>query len=125
LFVGDAVLNRLHGPILEAASGSWLGILDRLETTFPDAQTVYPGHGTSGQPSTLYEGERIYLRTCRKIAAEEIARSGFTEVARQAAVERINVRFPYTNPTGIKDIVRSSVDGLFQELSMPNETPLR
>jgi glyoxylase-like metal-dependent hydrolase (beta-lactamase superfamily II) len=43
LFVGDAVLNRLHGPILEAASGSWLGILDRLETTFPDAQTVYPG----------------------------------------------------------------------------------
>lgn len=125
LFVGDAVLNRLHGPILEAASGSWLGILDRLETTFPDAQTVHPGHGASGPPATLYEDERVYLRTCRKIAAEEIARSGFTESAKQAAVERINARFPYVNPTGIKDIVRSSVDGLFRELSMPNETPLR
>ena len=79
LFVGDAVINRLHAPILEAASGSWLGILDRLETTFPDARTVHPGHGASGPPSTLYEDERVYLRTCRKIAAEEIARSGFTE----------------------------------------------
>jgi glyoxylase-like metal-dependent hydrolase (beta-lactamase superfamily II) len=125
LFVGDAVLNRLHGPILEAASGPWLGILDRLETTFPDARTVHPGHGASGPPSTLYEDERIYLRTCRKVAAEEIARSGFTEAAKQAVVERINARFPYVNPTGIKDIVRSSVDGLFQELSMPNEAPVR
>ena len=125
LFVGDAVLNRLHGPILEAASGPWLGILDRLETTFPNAQTIHPGHGPSGPPSTLYEDERVYLRTCRKIAAEEIARSGFTEAAKQAAVERISARFPYVNPTGIKDIVRSNVDGLFQELSMPNEAPLR
>ncbi len=125
LFVGDAVINRLHGPILEAASASWLGVLDRLETTFPDARTVHPGHGASGPPSTLYEDERIYLRTCRKIAAEEIARSGFTEAAKQAAVERINARFPLVNPTGIKDIVRSSVDGLFQELSMPNEAPVR
>ena len=125
LFVGDAVINRLHGPILEAAPGSWLGILDRLETTFPDARTVHPGHGASGPPSALYEDERVYLRTCRKIAAEEIARSGFTEGAKQAAVDRINARFPYTNPTGIKDIVRSSVDGLFQEFSMPNEAPVR
>jgi glyoxylase-like metal-dependent hydrolase (beta-lactamase superfamily II) len=124
LFVGDAVINRLHGPILEAASGSWLGILDRLETMFPDARTVHPGHGAAGPASTLYEDERVYLRTCRKIAAEEIARSGFTEAAKQATVERINARFPYVNPTGIKDIVRSSVEGLFQELSMPNEAPI-
>ena len=125
LFVGDAVINRLHGPILEAASASWLGVLDRLETTFPGARTVHPGHGVSGPPTTLYEDERTYLRTCRKIAAEEIARSGFTEAAKQAAVERINARFPYVNPTGIKDIVRSSVDGLFQELSEPNEAPVQ
>ena len=125
LFVGDAVINRLHAPILEAASASWLGVLDRLGTMFPDARTVHPGHGVSGPPTTLYEDERIYLRTCRKIAAEEIARSGFTEVAKQAAVERINARFLYVNPTGIKDIVRSSVDGLFEELSMPNDAPVQ
>ena len=69
------------------------------------------------------EDERVYLRTCRKIAAEEIARSGFTEAAKQAAVEHINARFPYANPTGIKDIVRSSVDGLFQELSYAERGP--
>jgi len=53
-----------------------------------------PVHGASGPPSILYEDERIYLRTRRKIAAEKIARSGSTEVAKQAAVERINTRFP-------------------------------
>jgi hypothetical protein len=34
-------------------------------------------------------------------------------------VRRINARFLYTNPTGIKDIVSRSVDGLFQEFSQP------
>lgn len=82
---------------------------------------MYPGQGAAGPPSTLYEDERIYLGTCRAIAAEEIARSGFTEAAKRAAMERINACFPYVNPTGVKDIIRSSVHGLLQELSMPND----
>jgi hypothetical protein len=28
-----------------------------------------------------------------------------------------NARFPYINPTGIKDIVSDSVEGLFREFS--------
>ncbi|MET4177429.1 hypothetical protein ABIB95_005811 [Bradyrhizobium sp. LA2.1] len=36
----------------------------------------------------------------------------------------INARFPYTNPTGIKDIVSDSVEGLFREFSQPSSTPL-
>ena len=57
LFVGDAVINRLHAPILEAASGSWLGILDRLETTFPDA-TADQMHRARGGPD-LSAGSQV------------------------------------------------------------------
>ncbi len=49
--------------------------------------------------------------------AEEIAQGGFTDAAKAATVRRINGRFPYINPTDIKDIVSDSVDGLFRELS--------
>ena len=73
----------------------------------------------------MFDDERLYLRTCRAIAAEEIARSGFTAAAKAATIRRINARFPYTNPTGQRDIVKNSVDGLFQEFSRPAAAPVR
>ena len=73
----------------------------------------------------MFDDERLYLRTCRAIAAEEIVRGGFTDAAKAATIRRINARFPYTNPTGRKDIVRDSVDGLFQEFSKTVAFPAR
>ena len=125
LYVGDVVLNRLHGPLIEAATGPWLGILDRLEATYPNVRTVHPGHGASGPKQPMFDDERMYLRTCRAIAAEEIARLGFTDAAKAATIQRIHARFPYTNPTGQRDIVKNSVDGLFQEFSKPSTAPVR
>ena len=124
LFTGDAILNRLHGPLREAHTGQWLGIIDRLEAMYPNVTIVHPGHGASGPKEPMFDDERLYLRTCRAIAAEEIVRGGFTDAAKAATVRRINARFPYTNPTGIKDIVSDSVDGLFREFSQPSSTPL-
>jgi len=124
LFPGDAILNRLHGPLREAHTGPWLGVLDRLEAMYPNVTIVHPGHGASGPKEPMFDDERLYLRTCRAIAAEEIARAGFTDAAKAATVRRINARFPYTNPTGIKDIVSDSVEGLFREFSQPSSTPL-
>ncbi len=124
LFPGDAILNRLHGPLREAHTGDWLGVLDRLEAMYPNVAVVHPGHGASGPKEPMFDDERLYLRTCRAIAAEEIVRGGFTDAAKAATVRRINARFPYTNPTGIKDIVSDSVDGLFWEFSRPSSAPL-
>lgn len=117
LYIGDAVLNRLHGPIAEANSGPWLGVLDKLEVAFPGARIVHPGHGASGPMQPMYDDQRLYLRTNRAIAAEEVARGGFTDAAKAATVRRINARFRYINPTGQGDIVTNSVDGLFKELA--------
>jgi glyoxylase-like metal-dependent hydrolase (beta-lactamase superfamily II) len=124
LFPGDAILNRLHGPLREAHTGPWLGILDRIEKMYPNVTIVHPGHGASGPKEPMFDYERLYLRTCRAVAAEEIARGGFTDAAKAATVRRINARFPYANPTGIKDIVSDSVEGLFRECSQPSSTPL-
>lgn len=124
LYIGDAVLNRLHGPIAEANSGPWLGVLDKLEVAFPDARVAHPGHGASGPIQPMYDDERVYLRTCRAIAAEEIARGGFTDAAKAATVRRINARFRYINPTGQGDIVKNSVNGLFKELAQPAFRPV-
>ncbi len=125
LFVGDVILNRLHGPLNEAHTAEWLGIIDRLDAMYPNVSIVHPGHGAAGPKQPMFDDERLYLRTCRTIAAEEIARGGFTDAAKAATIRRINARFPYTNPTGRKDIVRDSVDGLFQEFSKPSDAPLQ
>ncbi|WP_010164845.1 MBL fold metallo-hydrolase [Sphingomonas sp. PAMC 26617] len=125
LYIGDVVLNGLHGPIAEGNSGPWLGILDKLEVSFPNARIVHPGHGASGPMQPMYDDERQYLRTSRAIAAEEIVRGGFTDAAKTATVSRINARFRYTNPTGQKDIVTNNVDGLFKELSQPPVRPVK
>jgi hypothetical protein len=74
---------------------------------YPYVNIVHPGHGASGAKEPTLEDERLYLRTCRAIAAEEIARGGFTDAAKEAAVHGINARFAYTNPTGIKDAALS------------------
>ena len=124
LFTGDVILNRLHGPLREAHSGQWLGIIDRLDAMYPNVTIVHPGHGASGPKEPMFDDERLYVRTCRAIAAEEIVRGGLTDAAKAATVRRINARFPYTTPTGIKDIVSDSVDGLFREFSQPSSAPL-
>jgi glyoxylase-like metal-dependent hydrolase (beta-lactamase superfamily II) len=125
LYVGDAILNHLHGPLEEGATGAWLHVLDVLDTMYPNARVVHPGHGVSGPKQPMFDDERLYLRACRQIAAQEIARAGLTDAAKAAAIRRINQRFPYVNPTGIADIVQSSVDGLFQEFSQPSLLPVR
>jgi hypothetical protein len=91
---------------------------------FPNVRVVHPGHGVAGSKQQLFAFIREYLRTCRAIAAEEIVRSGFTDTSKATTIQRINTRFPYINPTGRKDIVKDSVDGLFEEFSRPTLTPI-
>jgi glyoxylase-like metal-dependent hydrolase (beta-lactamase superfamily II) len=43
LYLGDAILNHLHAPLLEATTAAWLGILDRLDVLYPDVRIVHPG----------------------------------------------------------------------------------
>ena len=65
------------------------------------------------------DDQRNYLRVSRAIVAEEVARSGFSATAKEASIHRITKRFPYVNPTGIKDIVEATWTGFFR--SFPNQ----
>lgn len=110
-------------PRIRHPSGDWHGIGG------PSGGKIvaeHPGSAVMLRPDgrMVRSSGKCRLRTCRAIAAEEIARGGLTDAAKAATVRRINARFPYTNPTGIKDIVSDSVEGLFREFSQPSSTPL-
>jgi glyoxylase-like metal-dependent hydrolase (beta-lactamase superfamily II) len=67
LFSGDLVNNHATPALLEGHTCGWLGNLDRLHARFPQARTVYPGHGTPGQPAGLIDQQRVYLDRYRQL----------------------------------------------------------
>ena len=117
LYVGDLVLNHLHGLFSDAASSEWLAVLDRIDLIFPNARIIHPGHGASGPKAQLLADEHDYILRAREIAAEVRARMGDTPAAKAEAARRLRARFPYENPSGLPDIVAVSIEGLFAEMA--------
>jgi glyoxylase-like metal-dependent hydrolase (beta-lactamase superfamily II) len=48
LFDGDLTDNRATPALLEGHTCGWLTNLDQLQARFPNATTIYPGHGRAG-----------------------------------------------------------------------------
>lgn len=125
LYVGDLVLNHLHGFFHDAASSEWLAVLDRIDILFPDAKLIHPGHGAIGPKAQLLADQRAYIVAAREIAATVIVEMGTTPVAEAEVARRLKERFPYENPSGFPDIVPVSVHGLFIEMAKPMLKPVR
>ena len=125
LYVGDLVLNRLHGLFTESATTEWLAALNRMDVIFPNVRTVHPGHGASGPKAQLFADQRNYIVTARRFAIEAFARSGPTPAAEAEAARRINARFPYESPAGLPNLVQISVRGLFAEFAKSALTPVK
>lgn len=125
LYVGDLVLNRLHGLFTESATTEWLAALDRTDVIFPNARIVHPGHGVSGPKAQLFADQRTYIVTARRFAIEALARSGPTPAAEAEVARHITERFPYENPAGLPNLVQISVRGLFAEFATRALTPVK
>ena len=65
LYAGDLVLNRMHGFFYEERSLAMLTALDRLDSLFPRARTLHPGHGAPGPRAELLAGQRDYIARAR------------------------------------------------------------
>ncbi len=52
LFSGDLILHDMTPFFLEEYSGPWLRRLEELGAAFPQARTLYPGHGVPGPRSS-------------------------------------------------------------------------
>ena len=73
LFTGDLINNEAGPALLEGHTCGWLTQLERLDERFPDARTIYPGHGAPGDSDDLIEQQRSYLRDVRRLTRPAIA----------------------------------------------------
>jgi glyoxylase-like metal-dependent hydrolase (beta-lactamase superfamily II) len=99
LFAGDLVGNRVTPALLEGDTCGWLTDLDQLRARFPDARVIYPGHGAPGDPATLTDAQREYLRTYRALVRPAVAATspGGPEVTpdeRGAITGELDRRYP-------------------------------
>lgn len=126
LYAGDLVLNRMHGFFYEGASLENLTMLDRLQTLFPNARTLHPGHGRSGPAAEVIARHRDYIVQARRLAAGALARSGEVQAVRAGVVRSLKARFPsFGIPGGQPDMIEVSVKGLVDELATPLQAPTR
>lgn len=67
LFSGDLTGNDVTPALLEGHTCGWLTNLDRLRARFPEARTIYPGHGDPAPAADQIDEQRDYLRQFRAL----------------------------------------------------------
>jgi glyoxylase-like metal-dependent hydrolase (beta-lactamase superfamily II) len=72
LFTGDLINNEAAPALLEGHTCGWLTQLEELQQRFPDARTIYPGHGAPGDSDDLIDQQRNYLLDVRRLARPAI-----------------------------------------------------
>ena len=65
-FAGDMVFGGVHSFMNDGHTAQWLNSLDRLEEELSGTEILYTGHGNSGSPTGLIDGQRRYLRHYRE-----------------------------------------------------------
>eukprot|EP00439_Symbiodinium_sp_Y106_P088088 s1_g624.t1 len=118
IYLGDLVLNRMHGFFLEERSSQVLATLDRARVLFPKAEIAHPGHGDPGPFIELVDRQREYTLTARRLVAEALAdgRGGPDAVA--AVEDQLIELYPtYGVPGGQPNMIELSIQGLFAEIS--------
>lgn len=67
LFAGDLVSNHCTPALLEGHTSGWLNNLDALPHRYPQAKTIYPGHGAPADATLLITRQREYLVRVRDL----------------------------------------------------------
>ena len=118
IYVGDLVLNDMHGFFYEERSTKILAALEQLRILFPDAEQAHPGHGAPGPFHELVQAQQDYTQTARGLVAASLAK-GETGPDAVAKVEaKLIALYPaHGVPGGQPNMIELSVQGLFAELS--------
>src|SRR5882757_6024886 len=123
LFAGDLVGNRVTPALLEGHTCGWLTGLDQLRARFPAAKNLYPGHGAPGDPATLIDAQREYLRTFRAFTWPTAAESspGGREVTadeRRVVVTELDRRYPnYPRVASLPNTQELNIAAVAKELA--------
>lgn len=118
IYVGDLILNEMHGFFYEERSTKILESLEQLRVLFPNAEQTHPGHGAPGQFLELVDAQQAYTQTARRLVATSIANGETGPVAVSEIEAKLIERYPnHGVPGGQPNMVELSVQGLFAELT--------
>jgi glyoxylase-like metal-dependent hydrolase (beta-lactamase superfamily II) len=97
LFGGDIAVAGMTDFLMEGRTEPWLAQLDKLASAFPEARTLYPGHGGAGEPARIITGAREGLQLYRaavrrQIDAGEAPRGHLTAKGLQAVETEVRTR---------------------------------
>jgi glyoxylase-like metal-dependent hydrolase (beta-lactamase superfamily II) len=99
LFSGDVIANKMTDFLLEKGTGKWLKQIDRASQLYPQAKTIYPGHGAPGNPNQLIKEQRVNLQFVRDQVKAQIANGQWngnelTDEGARAVAQATQARFP-------------------------------
>jgi glyoxylase-like metal-dependent hydrolase (beta-lactamase superfamily II) len=122
LFTGDLVTTRMHGFFYEESTAPWLGALNRLESNFPKAIRVRPGHGEPLSAKLAIKEQRDYITISRKIVRENLVRSVLlTPAVKGEIIAQLKQKFPNlglsTGRFELDDHLSLNVESLIKEFA--------
>lgn len=122
LFSGDLTSNRATPALLEGSTTGWLANLDTLRGRFPEAGTVYAGHGEPGEPGEQIDAQRAYLTTFRDLVRPALDTGspegeGVGADERAAIIAELERRYPgYPNVAALPTLQEENVAAVAREL---------
>ena len=72
VFVGDLVNGETTPVFYQGGIDPWLDQLRQLKERFPEAETLYPGHGQPGPAQEMIDAEISYLTTFRDLISQAL-----------------------------------------------------
>ncbi|MEO1247727.1 MAG: MBL fold metallo-hydrolase [Pseudomonadota bacterium] len=95
LFTGDLVNHRTTPVLYQGDLDGWIVQLSVLSQRFPNARTIYPGHGAPGPARALIDEQRGYLILLRDLVEAALLENGeVTEADRKDIACHLTTSFP-------------------------------
>ncbi len=126
LFAGDLTNNQATPALLEGHTCGWLTNLDRLRDRFPNARTIYSGHGAPAEAGEQIQAQRTCLQTFRGLVRPAVSASspegpGVSVDERTSIMAELERRYPgYPRVAALPTLQEANVAGVARELTAKN-----
>lgn len=122
LFSGDVAVSGMTDFLLEGRTSAWLDQIAMLRRKYPQATTLYPGHGAAGPLLALADEATIMLQTYRKevrrvIRRGEVADGHITPIGVRSAAGAVRAKLGELPPVAlVPNLVEENVKAVGLEL---------
>jgi glyoxylase-like metal-dependent hydrolase (beta-lactamase superfamily II) len=121
LFTGDVVNNRMHPALIEGRSSDWIKQLEYIGQNYSDARVLFPGHGQSGSPKALLDGQLEYINTFRSLVEQQLQLTGnITEEGKtkiKSELQKLYPNYLHVASLPLSDMLDLNIDAIAKEIS--------